>query len=89
MAERELRPRLVAIHFTWHKDPDGVAAVLPAIEERSRRSTLGRTGQGLRDRPGHRSRRLPAADDFRRLAKEMDPDGTFRNAFLDRFLPAV
>ena len=24
----------VAIHFTWHKDPDGVAAVLPAIEER-------------------------------------------------------
>ncbi|WNB87623.1 D-arabinono-1,4-lactone oxidase [Cellulomonas sp. ATA003] len=33
--------------------------------------------------------RYPRADDFRRLAGAMDPDGKFRNEFLDRYLPAL
>ena len=31
----------------------------------------------------------PRADDFRRLAAELDPSGTFRNDLLDRYLPVL
>ena len=80
----------VAVHFTWHKDPDGVAAVLPAVEERlapfSPRPHWGKVF-GM-DADTVRAA-YPRADDFRRLAAEMDPHGTFRNEFLDTYLPAL
>jgi alditol oxidase len=80
----------VAIHFTWHKDPDGVAAVLPAIEERlAPCDPRPHWGKVFGIDPDTVRASYPRADDFRRLAKELDPEGTFRNAFLDRFLPTA
>ncbi len=80
----------VALHFTFHKDPDGVAAVLPAIEDQlapfDPRPHWGKVF-GI-DADTVRAA-YPRADDFRRLAAEMDPRGTFRNDFLDHYLPAL
>lgn len=80
----------VALHFTWHKDPGGVAAVLPAIEDAL--APFGprpHWGKVFTIDPDAVRAGYPRADDFRRLARELDPDGKFRNAFLDRYLPRL
>jgi len=79
----------VAIHFTWHKDLDGVAAVLPAVEELlAPFEPRPHWGKVFVTAPDDVRARYPRLDDFRRLAAEMDPAGTFRNEFLDEYLPA-
>ena len=78
----------VAVHFTWHKDPDGVAAVLPAVEEAlAPFSPRPHWGKLFGIEAETVRAQYPRADDFRRLAAELDPDGTFRNDFVDRYLP--
>ncbi|XHM64011.1 FAD-binding protein [Streptomyces nigra] len=73
----------VALHFTWIED---TAAVLPvvrrleaALDDFAPRPHWGKvftTPAGvLRDR-------YPRLDDFRALARELDPKGTFANAFV-------
>ncbi|MGW5035863.1 FAD-binding protein [Streptomyces nigra] len=73
----------VALHFTWIED---TAAVLPvvrrleaALDDFAPRPHWGKvftTPTGvLRDR-------YPRLDDFRALARELDPKGTFANAFV-------
>lgn len=68
-----------AIHFTWHRRPDAVLPVVAEIEARLRpydaRPHWGKVFQT----PG----RYERLDDFRALARDLDPDGKFGNEFLD------
>ena len=80
----------VALHFTWLKDPDGVAAVLPVIEEAlAPFAPRPHWGKVFAMAPDDVRAKYPRADDFRRLAAQTDPDGKFRNDFLDRYLPRI
>ena len=77
----------VGLHFTWVDDPAAVAAVVQAIEQRL---------APFRPRP-HWGKvfglppavveaeygRMPA---FRELVRQYDPQGKFRNAFVDEYL---
>ncbi|GAA2720979.1 FAD-binding protein [Cellulomonas aerilata] len=79
----------VALHFTWQKDPTGVGAVLPEVEDLL--APFGprpHWGKVFTIDPGAVRAQYPRADDFAALAASMDPGGKFRNEFLDRYLPA-
>lgn len=77
----------LALHFTWRNDPAGVAAVLPelesALEPFDVRPHWGKVFACGRERVDASYERI---DDFRALVGSFDPDGKFRNAFLDRFV---
>jgi xylitol oxidase len=77
----------LTIHFTWRKRPQEIQRLLPMIEEALR---------PFRARP-HWAKWFamdateiaslyPRLSAFRALAHELDPDGQFRNDFLDRTL---
>ena len=72
------RPSL-GLHFTWRRDPAGVAEVLPALEAAlapfGARPHWGKVFAGRPPRPAR-------ADDFVALAAALDPRGAFRNAWL-------
>lgn len=76
---------VVGLHFTWVRDPDGVAAVLPALEEAllplGARPHWGKVFRDL-DAPAW----YPRLADFRALAERHDPEGRFRNAFVERVI---
>ncbi|GAB2517588.1 FAD-binding protein [Nocardiopsis aegyptia] len=80
----------VAFHFTWRKDPATVLPVLSAVEERL-------VPLGARPHWGKLTALAPAeviggyerGADFGRLARDLDPDGKFRNAFTDALFPRV
>ena len=75
----------VAIHFTWQPDWPGVRRLLPSIEAAlepfAPRPHWGKlftiAGQAVRAR-------YPRLPEFIDLARRYDPEGTFRNDFLDR-----
>lgn len=72
----------LAIHFTWLNRPDAVAALLPEIEESlapfAARPHWGKLFHAVQPEL------YPRLDAFRELATRLDPNGTFRNDFLDR-----
>jgi xylitol oxidase len=69
----------LGLHFTWRRDPAGVAEVLPALEAAlapfGARPHWGKVFAG-------RPPRLERADDFAALAAALDPRGAFRNEWL-------
>lgn len=72
-------------HFTWRKDPEAVAALLPDIEDRlapfGPRPHWGK----LSTIPPDRIRAsYPRMAEFGRLMRSYDPDGKFRNPFIER-----
>lgn len=73
-----------ALHFTWRKDPPAVAALLPQIEDRlapfDPRPHWGKlfTLPATRIRAGY-----PRFGEFARLMARYDPEGKFRNPFID------
>ncbi len=75
----------VAIHFTWHKDWAGVRQLLPLIEARliplAARPHWGKlfTVSAKQLQPLYP--KLPA---FRHLLEQYDPQGKFRNPFLEQ-----
>jgi xylitol oxidase len=74
----------VALHFTWVPNPDLVLPAVAALEEQL--APLGARphwGKVFRHAPA-----LPRAADFAALAARMDPQGTFRNAFVERHVLA-
>lgn len=79
----------VAIHFTWQQRPAEVAALLPEIEAAlapfTPRAHWGKVYSREFDQAAA-FRRLP---EFTALAARADPEGKFRNAYLDRVLGAV
>ncbi|HEX8598864.1 MAG TPA: D-arabinono-1,4-lactone oxidase [Chloroflexia bacterium] len=77
----------VGIHFTWKKDWDAVRQLLPVIEEQLAPLEARPHWGKLFTMPPQRVRLLyPKLPDFQRLLRSYDPQGKFRNAFLDRYI---
>ncbi|MFZ1754174.1 MAG: FAD-binding protein [Caldilineaceae bacterium] len=80
----------VALHFSWKKDWAGLQRLLPVLEERlapfAPRAHWGKlsTLSPAAIRAGY-----PRLADFQALCRVYDPQGKFRNAFLDEVLGAV
>jgi alditol oxidase len=78
----------VALHFTWALDPAAVRPVVAAVEERL--VPLGARphwGKVFAMTPRAVRARYPRWDDFRALARSLDPAGKFRNDFMDTYFP--
>ncbi len=77
----------LAIHFTWQPHGEAVQRLLPQIEA-SLAPFKARPHWGkLFSMPRERLQELyPRFHDFVALAKHCDPEGKFRNAYLDRYL---
>lgn len=77
----------VGIHFTWQRRPTDVLPLLPTLDAlfaaRGGRPHWGKLFEAT-DLP----RRYPRFDDFRDLVARRDPDGVFRNRYLDALLSA-
>jgi len=80
----------VGIHFTWKKDWPGVRLLLPKIEAQlapfDARPHWGKLFTMPPARLQTLYRRLP---DFQELLRSFDPDGKFRNSFLDTYIFAT
>jgi xylitol oxidase len=76
-----------AFHFTWKPEPEAVRRLLPEVEAALRpfepRPHWGKVFTMPAAEVRSRYARLP---DFVALARRSDPDGKFRNAFLDRIV---
>ncbi|MDQ1075619.1 MULTISPECIES: D-arabinono-1,4-lactone oxidase [Microbacterium] len=78
---------VLAIHFTWRNDTEGVLGVLPRIEAALAPFDVRPHWGKAFTMPGDAVRAtLPRADDFLATAREADPRGVFRNDFLRRTL---
>lgn len=80
----------VAIHFTWVADPAAVLPAIAAVEERL--VPLGARphwGKLFGMDPEAVRAQYPRWGDFVTLTRDLDPAGTFRNEFLDTYLPST
>jgi alditol oxidase len=77
----------VAIHFTWKQDGEGVRQVLPRIEEAlvpfQARPHWAKLFTMSYDQLQSLYEKLP---DFQRLLQHYDPQGKFRNDFLEKYI---
>ncbi|MEM9721784.1 MAG: FAD-binding protein [Bacteroidota bacterium] len=77
----------VAIHFTWEQDVEGVQALLPVLEKALEPfdprphwgKIFGFTGEELAEK----YEKMP---EFRQLLSHYDPNGKFRNSFMNRYI---
>jgi xylitol oxidase len=77
----------VGIHFTWKKDWPAVSQLLPAIEEQLAPFDARPHWGKLFTIPAARVRSLYAKlPEFRELLRSYDPQGKFRNVFLDIYI---
>jgi xylitol oxidase len=78
----------VALHFTWALDPDAVSPVVAAIEaELAPLGARPHWGKVFSMPPRAVRALYPRWDDFRALARSLDPAGKFRNDFTDAYFP--
>ncbi|MEM7129770.1 MAG: FAD-binding protein [Chloroflexota bacterium] len=78
------RQDIVAIQFNWHNDGPGVSQFLPMLEEELAPFEARPHWGKLFSTPPVRLKTLyPRLPDFQALARTYDPQGKFRNAFLD------
>ena len=78
----------VALHFTWIKDTAAVTPVIAAMEHLL--TPLGARPHWAKvfGMPPHVVRALyPRSADFQDLLGRYDPDGKFRNGFIDKYFP--
>lgn len=81
------RGPMVAVHFTFRRDPGGVISVLPAIEaDLGVFGAVPHWGKVTTMSPAAIRSRTPRLADFRELAMSFDPNGKFRNAFVTRYI---
>jgi xylitol oxidase len=77
----------IGIHFTWKKDWEGVRELLPVIEEHLSPFDARPHWAKLFTLPPARLEKLyKKLPDFRQLLQHYDPQGKFRNAFLDKHI---
>jgi xylitol oxidase len=77
----------VAFHFTWRKDWPGVARVLPMIERcLTPYEVLPHWGKLTTMPAATLQAHCPRLQEFRRLAAEYDPEGVFRNDYLNTYV---
>jgi xylitol oxidase len=77
----------LAVHFTWLNDLDRVAPVIAALE--GALGPLGARphwGKVFAMAPSAVATRYPRLGDARRLGQRLDPEGKFRNDFVNRYL---
>ena len=81
------RQACIGIHFTWRKDWDAVSQLLPLVE-RELEPLGARPHWGkLFTMPAARVQSLyPKLPDFQRLLRSSDPQGKFRNQFLETYI---
>jgi xylitol oxidase len=81
------RQDCVGIHFTWKKDWEGVRSLLPTIEQEldpfDARPHWAKLFTISHERLAALYPKLP---DFQGLLRQLDPQGKFRNEFLDRHI---
>jgi len=78
----------VALHFTWIKDTAAVAPVIAAMEHLLTPLGARPHWAKLFGMPPHVVRALyPRSADFQDLLGRHDPDGKFRNGFIDKYFP--
>ena len=80
----------VCLHFTWTDNDADVAAAMPVVEQ-ALKSFAPRPHWGKMHTiaPADVVAQYPRINDFRALCKRHDPDGKFRNDYLDRFMDSV
>jgi len=77
----------VALHFTWKPDVPAVMRLLPTIEaELALLGARPHWGKLFTLSAGQLDALYPKLPDFRKLLREYDPEGKFRNRFLDRYI---
>jgi xylitol oxidase len=77
----------MAIHFTWKPEWNDVKQILPLIEEKLKPFDARPHWAKLFTTPHERLQQLyPKLLDFQALARRYDPDGKFRNDFLNKNL---
>jgi alditol oxidase len=78
----------LAIHFTWHQEVDTVMKLLPLIEAKlAPFSPAPHWGKLFTLSPEKIASRFERMTDFKHLFKTYDPNGKFRNDFLQTYLP--
>jgi len=78
---------VIAIHFNWLNDWAGVGAFLPVVEEAlAPFHPRPHWGKLFTLTPAQVQAQYPRLGDFRALAQEMDPQGKFRNVYVDRYI---
>jgi alditol oxidase len=81
------RQPTVAIHFTWKPDWESVSKVLPVIEEQlAPFNVRPHWGKLFTLSPQTLKSRYDRFRDFHRLLNDYDPEGKFRNHFLDTYI---
>lgn len=75
---------VVAIHFTWRPDQAAVTTFLPELEAALPATARPHWGKLFTMQATELRRRYPRFDDFAGLRERFDPDGRFRNAYLER-----
>jgi xylitol oxidase len=77
----------LAFHFTWKRDWPAVRRILPLIEEAlAPFDARPHWAKAFTMAPARVRSLYPQLDEFRALARELDPAGRFRNGFSDRYL---
>jgi alditol oxidase len=77
----------VSFHFTWAPDWPNVRELLPRIEARlAPLDARPHWGKLFTMSPGDVQARYEKLPAFREMLREFDPEGKFRNAFLDRYV---
>lgn len=78
---------VVGIHFNWHKDWPGVKAFLPILEEHlAPFEPRPHWGKLFEMTPAMVQAPYPRMTDFQALCHDFDPNGKFRNSYVDRYL---
>lgn len=77
----------VAFHFTWQPNWPRVQALLPTIEAQlAPFAPRPHWGKLFTMAPSDLQARYPRLPEFRELLRLYDPEGKFRNAFVDRYI---
>ena len=75
----------IAFHFTWHHDDEAIDRVLHDVEDALLPlQARPHWGKAFHADGALLAERYERMGDFRELVARYDPQGTFRNAFLER-----
>src|SRR5215207_3125240 len=77
----------ISIHFTWKKDWPAVRSLLPIIEDQlAALDARPHWGKLFMMSPAHLQSLYTKLPDFQQLLQHYDPQGKFRNVFLDKYI---
>lgn len=77
----------IGIHFSWRKNWPVVREVMPLVEEAlAPYEVRPHWGKLFSMSPKQVQAAYPKIEDFKTLQRSTDPDGKFRNGYLDRFV---